>query len=618
KVGLIKFDFLGLKTLTVIDMASRFVREAGELDFDIARIPLDDPKTFELLQRGQTVAVFQVESQGMRELLVRLKPDCFEDLIALVALYRPGPLESGMVDTYIECKHGRQPINYDLPQLEPILKETNGVILYQEQVMQIARDLAGYTLGQADMLRRAMGKKKPEEMMRQRAIFMEGAAKKRIPAAKAERIFDLMEKFAGYGFNKSHSAAYALIAWQTAWLKAHHPRAFMAATLTCDMGNSDKVAALVAECGRMDIPVLPPHVNDSDWGFRPEGDGIRFGLGAIKGVGEAVIRALVAEREANGRFESFEEMVLRAPERSLNKRILEALIKAGALDGLIPERRAAIEGLGMALERLGRRRKNFAARQNALFGAMEASDEDGALFPRVPPWNASECLQAEREALGFYLSGHPLENALTGLDGLVTANLAEITGREDGAAVVVAATVVGVRRHQGRGGTMAFVRIEDLYGQADLIVFARLYAEIADLLQSDAPLLVAARVDRSREEAVLIADSVRTIEDALPELVDGITISAPAIGWDEVTLARLKSMTGDQGRAALRFRVRLADGSLALLESARRTTWSGELRAWLAARFGDDAVRLHCTPWKPPRQARNGKGARGRAARSEG
>ncbi len=614
KAGLIKFDFLGLKTLTVIDMACRFVREAGEPDFDIARIPLDDAKTFELLQRGQTGAVFQVESQGMRELLTRLKPDCFEDLIALVALYRPGPLESGMVDTYIDCKHGRKEIEYALPQLEPILKETNGVILYQEQVMQIAQVLAGYTLGQADMLRRAMGKKKPEEMMRQREIFMEGAAKKKIPADKAEQIFDLMEKFAGYGFNKSHSAAYALIAWQTAWLKAHHPRAFMAATFSCDMGNSDKVAALVADCRQMEIEILPPHVNDSDWEFRPEGEGIRFGLGAIKGVGEAAIRALVAERETNGRFDSFEDMVMRAPERALNKRILEALIKAGALDGLIPERRAALEGLEKALEKLARRRKEFAARQNALFGALEPEGESG-VFPSVAPWNPGERLQAEREALGFYLSGHPLENALAGLAGLGNANLGMLDELEDGAEVVIPATVAGLRPYHGRGGTMAFVRLEDLHGQCDLVVFARLFAEIGELLQSDVPLLIAARVDRSKDEPTLIADAVRSIADALPELVDVIEITAPAIGWDEMTLARLKSMTGEEGAAAIRFRVRLADGSIAVLQGGRRATWSDEMRAWLMARFGEQAVRLHCAPWRPPRQGRQG---RGRAARGEG
>ncbi|MDX8407021.1 MAG: DNA polymerase III subunit alpha, partial [Mariprofundaceae bacterium] len=326
RTGLIKFDFLGLKTLTVIDLACKFIQQYDTRDeargFDINTIPMHDEATFRLMQRGQTGAVFQVESQGMRDLLTRLKPDCFEDIIALVALYRPGPLESGMVDTFIECKHGRQEIVYLMPQLKPILQETNGVILYQEQVMQIAQVLAGYTLGQADMLRRAMGKKKPEEMAKQRQIFMQGAEKNKVPADRAEQIFDLMEKFAGYGFNKSHSAAYALISYQTAYLKAHFPQAFMAATMSCDMGNSDKIAALTTDCRNMGIEMLRPDINASDWEFRPEGDAIRFGLGAIKGVGEAAIRALVKERTANQSFASLEDMVLRTPARTLNKRIL--------------------------------------------------------------------------------------------------------------------------------------------------------------------------------------------------------------------------------------------------------------------------------------------------------
>jgi len=366
--------------------------------FDISAIAMDDAATFKLMQAGHTGAVFQVESSGMRDLLTRLLPDCFEDIIALVALYRPGPLESGMVDTFIECKHGRQPIVYLLPQLKPILEETNGVILYQEQVMQIAQMLAGFSLGQADMLRRAMGKKKPEEMAKQRKIFMAGAEKQKVNLDKAEQIFDLMEKFAGYGFNKSHSAAYALISYQTAYLKAHFPQAFMAATMSCDMGNTDKIAALVTDCRNMDIEILAPHINASDWEFRPEDDAIRYGLGAIKGVGEAAIRAVVAERHSHGPFDDFENLIMRSPPRTLNKRILEALIKAGALKDLIVHQRAALEGLAETMEQLGRKRKEFASNQSALFELAEPQADDG--FPLTQAWSPGECLQADRPSAG--------------------------------------------------------------------------------------------------------------------------------------------------------------------------------------------------------------------------
>ncbi|TLS77235.1 DNA polymerase III subunit alpha [Mariprofundus erugo] len=611
KVGLIKFDFLGLKTLTVIDIAVKLVRqyESGDVarNFDITRIPMDDLATFKLMQRGQTGAVFQVESSGMRDLLTRLKPDCFEDIIALVALYRPGPLESGMVDTFIECKHGRQEIVYLFPQLKPILQETNGVILYQEQVMQIAQLLAGYTLGQADMLRRAMGKKKPEEMAKQRQIFMEGAEKQKVNLEKAEHMFDLMEKFAGYGFNKSHSAAYALISYQTAYLKAHYPRAFMAATMSCDMGNTDKLAMLVSDCRNMGIEVTPPHINESDWEFRPEGEHIRYGLGAIKGVGEAAVRAVIEERKKRGPFSSFEDMIMRAPPRTLNKRILEALIKAGALSGLIPHQRAALEGMGEVLEALSRKRKEFASNQSSLFGVAEPESDSGG-FPAVTPWNAGECLQAEREVIGFYLTGHPLESWLKRATGLSDCHLGELATREDGSEVVIAVGVSSIRQYQGGRGTMAFVQLEDLHGQAEMVCFAAVYAEAAELLQADIPLLVAVRVDRSKDEPVLIADAIASLEELMPDLVSEVQISTASLTWDRETVTWLKSLaTG--GPACLSFHVRLPDASLALLQTGPCIRWDEQTKAQLDARFGVDAIHVRCRAWKPvrPQQVRRGQ-----------
>ena len=610
KMGLIKFDFLGLKTLTVIDIACKLIKEYDPRPeaqaFNIETIPMDDAATFKLMQRGQTGAVFQVESSGMRDLLTRLRPDCFEDIIALVALYRPGPLESGMVDTFIECKHGRQEIVYLVPQLKNILQETNGVILYQEQVMQIAQVLAGYSLGQADMLRRAMGKKKASEMAEQRQIFMEGAEKQKVPLDRAEQIFDLMEKFAGYGFNKSHSAAYALISYQTAYLKAHYPQAFMAATFSCDMGNTDKIAALVTDCRNMGIEILPPHINESDWEFRPENEAIRYGLGAIKGVGEAAVREVVAVRKSDGKFETFEDMMMRAPVRTLNKRILEALIKAGALQGMIPNQRAALEGLAEVVEQLSRKRKEYASNQSTLFEVAEPQAGEGG-FPLMESWNAGEQLQAEREVLGFYLTGHPLEAYLNRFQGLGDCNLSELGLREHESQIVIPVGISSIRPYNGRSGTMAFIQVEDLHGQAEMICFAKLYSEASELLASDEPLLVAAKVDTSKDDPVLIAEAITAIDTILPELVHEIQISTASIAWDEVTLARLKSMaTG--GSARLAFHVRLPDASLAQLITGPCINWSDAVRTQLDARFGVDSIRVRCKPWQPPRkqQARRG------------
>ncbi|MDQ6969576.1 MAG: DNA polymerase III subunit alpha [Mariprofundus sp.] len=610
KVGLVKFDFLGLKTLTVIDIACKLIKQYDDSpeaqSFELTAIPMHDEPTFELMQRGQTAAVFQVESSGMRDLLTRLLPDCFEDIIALVALYRPGPLESGMVDTFIACKHGAQEIVYLLPQLKPILQETNGVILYQEQVMQIAQVLAGFSLGQADMLRRAMGKKKPEEMAKQREFFMAGAEKEKVDLDKAEQIFDLMEKFAGYGFNKSHSAAYALISYQTAYLKTHFPIAFMAATCSCDMGNTDKIAGLVTDCRNMGIEILPPHINASEWEFRPEQGAIRYGLGAIKGVGEAAMKAVVQERLDHGAFDTFETLIMRAPPRSLNKRILEASIKAGALHGLIPHQRAALEGLAETLEKLSRKRKEFASNQSALFEMAESESNQG--FPLTPIWSPGEALQAERDVLGFYLTGHPLEAYLNRASGLSDCNLSQLANFENDAQIVVAVGVSSIRPYHGGRGTMAFVQLEDLHGQAEMVVFADLYGEAAELLEADKPLLVAVRVDKSRgDEPTLVAEAITSLQDILPELVSEIQISASSIAWDEVTLARLKAAAG-HGKTRLSFHVRLPDASLALLQTGPCVHWDDELKAQLDTRFSPESVYLRCKAWQPPRKQQAKRG----------
>ncbi|MDQ6989073.1 MAG: DNA polymerase III subunit alpha, partial [Mariprofundaceae bacterium] len=624
KTGLIKFDFLGLKTLTVVDLACRLIREKAKSEadknFEISTIPMDDKASFELMQRGQTAAVFQVESSGMRELLTKLKPDCFEDVIALVALYRPGPLESGMVDTYVECKHGRQEIQYALPELKPILEETNGVILYQEQVMKIAQVLAGYTLGQADMLRRAMGKKKPEEMQKQREIFMAGAEKSGHAAGKAEQIFDLMEKFAGYGFNKSHSAAYGLICYQTAFLKAHYPQAFMSATLSCDMGTDDKVATLVSDCRSMGLQILAPDINASDWYFVPEGEsGIRFGLGAIKGVGEAAVQAIVTERKAHDVFTSFEDLVVRIPKGVLNKRMGEAMLKAGAMSGLVPHMHAGLKGLHAALETANQRRKQKNNQQSSLFSEEVIQANEPNLFPAQRKWTQGETLQAEREVFGFFLTGHPLEEHLANIQGLGNCNIAALSEKEHEAEVIVPVFVSSIREYRTKSGnSMAFVQIDDLTGSCELIVFAKTYEKYREALQADQPILLAAKVDTSKDKPSLLAENICLLEDILPQLVSCIHISSSSYLWDKDLLLGLQGLCVQQSALdaqaviqseeealvsppaiPLHFALKLPDGSIADLQSiSSKLLWQKKSQEWLKVHLDASSVMLECKPWQ--------------------
>jgi DNA polymerase-3 subunit alpha len=413
-VGLVKFDFLGLRNLTIIDWAVKSINaqreKKGEELIRIEDIPLDDEKSFELLQAAKTTAVFQLESQGMKELIKRLHPDVFEDIIALVALYRPGPLQSGMVDDFVARKKGDQKVTFMHPDLEPILKPTYGVIVYQEQVMQIAQVLAGYSLGGADMLRRAMGKKKPEEMAKQRSIFMEGSGKNNVEPANATEIFDLMELFAEYGFNKSHSAAYALVSYQTIWLKAHYPAAFMAAVLSADMDNTDKVVIFVDDCQQLGLEVVPPDVNRSDYKFISENEGnVIFGLGAIKGAGESAIAEIIDERNAHGPFTSMAEMCQRVKSRKISKRILETLIKAGAFDSLGINRNSLFEGLPEIVRIANQKHRDDEIGQNDLFGGSVAVTLDEKVTPRLEEWEDKTRFRIEKLAIGLYLTGHPID-----------------------------------------------------------------------------------------------------------------------------------------------------------------------------------------------------------------
>ncbi|KRA77231.1 DNA polymerase III subunit alpha [Lysobacter sp. Root667] len=503
-VGLVKFDFLGLRTLTIIDWAVKAINvrraAAGEAPLDITALELDDKLSYELFARGDTVAVFQFESRGMRELLKRAKPDTFEDIIALAALFRPGPLGSGMDREWVDRKHGNTEVSYPHPSLEPVLSPTYGVIVYQEQVMQIAQVLAGYTLGGADMLRRAMGKKKPEEMAKERAKFEAGCAERGIPAKQASPIFDLMEKFAEYGFNKSHSAAYALVAYQTAWLKVHYPAEFMAAVLSSDMDNTDKIVGFLDEARTMGLDVLPPDVDASAYMFEAkDARTIRYGLGAVKGVGRGACEAIVDARRA-GPFDDLLDFCKRVDSGKLNRRALEALTQAGALDRLGKNRASLMLQLPEVLKATDQLARERDAGQVSLFGGFEAAAPALHLdLSEADEWPLAQLLAGERETLGHYLSGHPFDPYRDELRGLVGNDLGELdriwenrpesarSGWRPELEVVVAGQVVGLRK---KGDSQMFVQIEDGRGRLECAFFAETYSEFASMLARDRLLVV--------------------------------------------------------------------------------------------------------------------------------
>jgi DNA polymerase-3 subunit alpha len=507
-IGLVKFDFLGLRTLTIIDRAVRTIdaeRQArGEEPLDLDTIPMEDAATFELLKRCDTVAVFQLESRGMRELIKRLQPDRFEDIIALVALFRPGPLQSGMVDDFIQRKHGHAEISYPHPDLESILEPTYGVILYQEQVMQIAQVLARYSLGAADLLRRAMGKKKPEEMAKQRDIFMRGALENGVQEATATYIFDLMEKFAGYGFNKSHSAAYAMLSYQTAWLKAHHPAAFMAAVLSADLDFTDKIMHLVDTCREMQLTVAPPDVNASDYFFTTEDGGIRYGLGAIKGVGHGAVQAVIEERERNGPYASLRDLCERVDLQRVNRRVLEALIRAGGLDSLGPNRATLDAELADTLRAAEQAARASAAGQDDLFGlgppAPAAAQGHSPVSPAAlqPEWPESIRLRYERDALGLYLTGHPFAQFEEEIRPVTSGSLGELQSEAPTQAqrerawssprrsVRIAGLLIDIRKR----GPRTVLTLDDRTGRMEVTLYDELFQRVRNALVKDTILVV--------------------------------------------------------------------------------------------------------------------------------
>ncbi|OPX19531.1 MAG: DNA polymerase III subunit alpha [Desulfobacca sp. 4484_104] len=544
KVGLIKFDFLGLRTLTVLETAARQIRHHEQPDFDFRELPLDDPETYNLLHVGNTAGVFQLESPGMRDVLIRLKPNCLEDLIALVALYRPGPLESGMVDDFIRRKHGELPAVYLLPELEPILKETYGIILYQEQVMQIAALISGYSLGEADILRRAMGKKEPAVMAAQRQRFCDGAAQKGFPPDKAATLFNLIEKFAGYGFNKSHSAAYALIAYQTAYVKAHYPLEFMAALLTSEINNTTTLTKHIQEARDQGITLLPPDLNSSERDFTVEAGQLRFGLAGVKNVGENAIRAILEARK-KGPFTSFQNFLERVSQSRVNKKVLEGLIQGGAVDSLQPNRARLFQGLEAILERVQNYQRLKATKQMDMFGGLaEDAAEPEDWLPVVPDWDEAEKLSREKAALGVYLSGHPLIKYRRELQALADLTVIDLPEYAANGPVALGGLVTSLKETvTKKGDRMAFVNLEDLEGWVEVVVFSDLYAKVETLLKEPAlPLLVKGSVSQEEKGPKLIAQEISSLAEAAAQLPPRLDLRLHAASLEREALLRLRDL----------------------------------------------------------------------------
>lgn len=552
-LGLVKFDFLGLKTLTILDKTMNYIKENGT-DFSLKDIPFDDKKTYGLLSSGQSTGIFQLESSGMRDILVKMRPSRFEDLIALVALYRPGPLGSGMIEDFIKMKRGKAPTRYGLPQLKEILDETYGVILYQEQVMSIANRLAGFSMGQADILRKAMGKKNPEKMQKQKEAFITGATSKGIPEKKASRIFELIASFAEYGFNKSHSAAYACIAYQTAYLKAHYPVEFMAATLSSDLDSTDKIVKSIKECRNMSIEILPPDINQCGWEFKVKGKSIRFGLGAVKGVGAAAIESILKTRE-NSPFASFEDFLGRIDTRKVNKKVIESLIKAGAFDSLAKDT-GDLKALGtwraMALETLNS--QTGTANSLSLFARPGETEKEKG-------WDEAELLKNEKEAIGFYITGNPLSKYKSVLSLFNVKGTSELEGIQDKQEVSTAGMIASLKklRTRDKAETMAYLTLEDDEGTVEVIVFPELYKASLELLMKDAPLFVAGTADRTDKGVKIIARELSGLDDTLKNGGNGRKAEI-SINSKNPDLKALKALLeGNPGPLPLYLRIRVGN-----------------------------------------------------------
>ncbi|MGB2888564.1 MAG: DNA polymerase III subunit alpha [Candidatus Acidiferrales bacterium] len=599
RIGLLKMDFLGLTTLTVLDDAVGMIRQnhPNHKDFELSGIPLDDATTYALFARSETTGIFQFESHGMRDILRRYEPTRIEDLTALNALYRPGPIQGGMIDDFIARKHGKKKVTYDLPELEAILAETYGVILYQEQVMQIANRLAGFSLGEADILRRAMGKKNREEMASQREKFLTGCHARKIPAKKAERIFDLMAEFAGYGFNKSHSCAYALLAYQTAYLKAHFPVEFFAALLTSETGNSEKVVKYINEARGMGIRVLPPDIHESGLYFTPVGDAIRFGLAAIKNVGENTAKAICEARGRCANFQHFHGFCEAIDPKYLNKRVLESLIKAGALDCLKASRARLWAAIDEALAHGQRVSHQRSVGQHGLFLSGETHvrpDWARVVLPEAEDWPEEQQLAGEYATVGFYMSGHPLDKYAGRLKELKAVELGTFEGWRHGEEIAVAGIIVQSRPMRSRkGARWAILTLEDRTGVVEALVFPEAFQRLEPLLRGATPLLVKGRVAVEEVGTRVVVSDAKTLEHATERPPRLLRVRVDLSAVDTGTLDRLQELFSSRpGRCRVAFELVKSDGTEATLEAENGVNADGELVEQVRAICGTDAVAL--------------------------
>jgi DNA polymerase-3 subunit alpha len=593
RLGLLKMDFLGLTTLTVIDDTVKLIAQNRGQTVDLSLLPLDDEPTYKLFSRGDTTAIFQFESHGMRDILRRYDPTRIEDLTALNALYRPGPIQGGMIDDFISRKQGKKKVTYDLPELKDILQETYGVIVYQEQVMQIANRLAGFSLGQADLLRKAMGKKKPEEMAAQREKFLAGCAARGVSAKKSERIFDLMAEFAGYGFNKSHSCAYALLAYQTAYLKTHFPVEFMASLLTSETGNTEKIVKYINESRGMGITVLPPDVNTSDLNFTPVGEGIRFGLAAIKNVGEGTARAILESRTRMAAFKTMYDFCDDVDPRVLNKRALESLIKSGAMDSLGQRERlfASMDDAISSAQKLGHHR---AVGQSGLFSGSMPAEIYQRELREADPWAEHDRLAGEYATMGFYVSGHPLAKYADRLRDLRAIELGSFETHRNGEEVAVAGIIVTIRSMRSRkGARWAILSLQDPTGMIEVLVFPESFAKLEAVLKGGAMLLMRGRVQVEDAGTRLVASDAKPIEDVAepPVAIIRLTLDRDTVN-DEMLDALKALLNARPGVCAIEFELLSADGKALRIEAGQHVRADKTLVDELRELCGAGAVEV--------------------------
>jgi DNA polymerase-3 subunit alpha len=601
KIGLVKFDFLGLRNLTVIASALQMIREQGKTPPDLLDLDFSDPETYRLLASGDTTGVFQLESSGMKDLLVRLKPECFDDVTALVALYRPGPLGSGMVDDFVDRKHGRKNVEYLVPELAPVLRETYGVIVYQEQVMKIAAELANYTMSEADDLRKAMGKKIAEIMAKHRDRFVQGAQENGIPKDKASQLFDLMEKFGEYGFNKSHSAAYALIAYQTAYLKAHYPVELLAALLTNEMNSSDGVVKYIAECRSHDIEVLPPDINESQKNFTVTEAKIRFGLIAVKNVGEAAIDGIIAERK-NGRFISIYDFCERVELKKVNKRVIESLIKCGAFDSTGAGRAQLMAVIEDAVDygQLVHRKRSDT--QMSLFGDSTGKEQKigHSPLPDITEWDQKQRLLLEKETLGFYITGHPLQGFEDILDKFATVDSLSLSDKSDGQIIRIGGIVRSVKVIKTRRDElMAFVTLEDMNGSVEITVFSNLYATVSDLLSGDVAVMVQGEVQKDENAVKILAEALIPIEKSEETWAATLHINLDLSRVQRETLIKLREVINNHpGTCPAMLRLNSPDHAqiIVSLPEHLKIKAGSRLKRDIDALLGYPAVQTDCSP----------------------